>query len=168
MSVRRDYCGMRLLVQVSGREAQILNRAPRGNGDVDRVTDRGRQRHPPACRHTVSPTGAALAGSPQASRAHIVGLGIEDSRQLSTWRCRSASQPRGSILDRYRPTLVKWLDDTPELSTPSILERLRTQGYEGGISILRDLVKQLRPRPTSESRLRNAVERRVRDARFRE
>src|SRR5512138_1660654 len=54
MSVRRDYCGMRLLVQVSGREAQILNRAPRGNGDVDRVTDRGRQRHPTAFRHRQS------------------------------------------------------------------------------------------------------------------
>src|SRR5512138_1408717 len=65
MSVRRDYCGMRLLVQVSGREAQILNRAPRGNGDLNRVTDRGRQRHPPACRHTVSPTGPLWPARPK-------------------------------------------------------------------------------------------------------
>jgi transposase len=64
---------------------------------------------------------------------------------------RAAPQPRGSILDPYRPTIVKWLDDTPELSTPSILERLRAQRYEGGISILRELVKQLRPRPTPEA-----------------
>jgi hypothetical protein len=87
MSVRCDYCELRLHVHWSGREAQILNRAPRGNRDVERLTDRGHQRHPTASRHTVRPTGAALARSPQASRAHIVGSGIVDSRQLSSWRC---------------------------------------------------------------------------------
>ena len=64
---------------------------------------------------------------------------------------RAAPEPRGSILDPYRPAIVKLLDETPELSTPSILERLRGQGYQGGISILRELVKQLRPKSTPEA-----------------
>lgn len=58
---------------------------------------------------------------------------------------RSAPRPRGSILDPYRPAIRKLLDDTPEMLAPAVLERLRPLGYQGGISVLRELLRTMRP-----------------------
>jgi len=60
---------------------------------------------------------------------------------------KPAPAPRTSLLDAYDPTIQALLKDTPELKTPQILERLRPLGYSGGITILRDRVRELRPRP---------------------
>jgi transposase len=62
-----------------------------------------------------------------------------------------APVPRPSLLDPYDAAIRALLKDTPELKTPQILERLRDLGYSGGITILRDRVQGLRPRPKPES-----------------
>jgi transposase len=59
--------------------------------------------------------------------------------------------PRSSLLDTYDATIRRLVDDTPELTAPSILERLRPLGYTGGITILRDRLRVLRPRPAKEA-----------------
>lgn len=59
--------------------------------------------------------------------------------------------PRGSLLDTYDATIRKLVDDTPELTAPGVLERLRPLGYTGGISILRDRLRRLRPRARKEA-----------------
>ncbi len=47
----------------------------------------------------------------------------------------------------YESAIRTMLADTPDLRATAVLERLRPLGYDGGISILRDHVRKLRPRP---------------------
>lgn len=61
------------------------------------------------------------------------------------------SPPRSSILDPYLPTIRHLVDETPELRAPAVLERLRALGYQGGVSILRDRLRRLRPRAPREA-----------------
>jgi transposase len=58
---------------------------------------------------------------------------------------RPAAPTRGSILDPYEPAIRSLLDDTPDLLAPAVLERLRPIGYTGGVTILRDRLRRLRP-----------------------
>jgi transposase len=58
---------------------------------------------------------------------------------------KAAVRSRGSILDAYRPAIGKMLKDTPELLAPAVLERLRPLGYQGGVSVLRELLRSMRP-----------------------
>src|SRR5690349_24908822 len=60
---------------------------------------------------------------------------------------KPAPAPRLSLLDPYDDAIRSLLKDTPELRTPQILERLRPLGYSGGVTILRDRVRELRPKP---------------------
>ena len=53
---------------------------------------------------------------------------------------------RASLLDPYLPQIKQWVDDTPELKATAILERLRGFGFTGGITIVRDEVRKVRPR----------------------
>src|SRR5271165_5944933 len=62
-----------------------------------------------------------------------------------------AAEPRGSILDPYEPAIRAVLDDTPEMLAPALLERLRPLGYTGGVTILRDRLRRLRPRGHREA-----------------
>jgi transposase len=91
--------------------------------------------------------------------AYVEGLGIRTiSRRLSMARKtvrkllgRAPKQlappaPRGSILDPHLPAIRKMLEETPELTAPAVLERLRPLGYAGGVSILRDHMREIRPR----------------------
>lgn len=55
--------------------------------------------------------------------------------------------PRASLLDPHHDAIRQWLAESPELKAPQLLERLRHRGYSGGISILRDHIRKLRPRP---------------------
>lgn len=66
-------------------------------------------------------------------------------------RTPPSSSPRPSLLDLYDVEIRRLLDDTPELTTPAILERLRPLGYTGGVTILRDRVSKLRPRAPKEA-----------------
>jgi transposase len=55
-----------------------------------------------------------------------------------------ASAPRGSLLDRFQDVIQKLFDETPEITAPATLERLRPLGYTGGVSIVRDRLRKLR------------------------
>lgn len=59
--------------------------------------------------------------------------------------------PRVSLLDPYIPFLQEELKRCPELTAPTLLERLRARGYTGGITILRDRIRELRPRKPKEA-----------------
>lgn len=54
---------------------------------------------------------------------------------------------RGSILRPYYPRIEKLLEDAPGRSCVNILQRLRQAGYQGGISVLRNYVRTIRPSP---------------------
>jgi len=63
----------------------------------------------------------------------------------------TAAPARGSILDPYEPAIRALLDDVPEMLAPAVLERLRPLGYGGGVTILRDRLRRLRPRGPREA-----------------
>jgi transposase len=91
--------------------------------------------------------------------AYVEGLGVRAiARRLSMARktvrkllgrplAKPAQppEPRGSILDPYAGAVRKMLEDTPDLAATAVLERLRPLGYTGGVSILRDRLRELRP-----------------------
>ena len=57
------------------------------------------------------------------------------------------------MLDPYLPVIRKLLDDTPEMRATAVLERLRPLGYSGGITIVRERLRRLRPRRDPEAYL---------------
>lgn len=69
---------------------------------------------------------------------------------------RGASEERGtkersSILDPYQETIRTALNDCAEIRAPAVLDRLRAAGYQGGITVVRDRLQLLRPRPKQEA-----------------
>jgi len=81
-----------------------------------------------------------------AQTARILGL---DARTVAIWLARPRftprrSRPRPSLLDPFKPAISKLLDTHP-YSAQQIFQRLREQGYQGGITILRDYVRRIRP-----------------------
>jgi transposase len=97
-------------------------------------------------------------------RLHLTeGLGIRPiARKLSMSRNtvrrilgkatkKSAPPPRTSMLSPFEARLSEWLKETPDMRAPAVLERLRPLGYTGGVSILRDRLRQLRPRQPKEA-----------------
>jgi len=58
---------------------------------------------------------------------------------------------RGSVIDLYDAEIRSLLTDTPDMKATTVLERLRPLGYSSGITILRDRVRSLRPRPAREA-----------------
>jgi len=58
---------------------------------------------------------------------------------------------RPSLLDPYLEKIRADLRETPDLKAPTMLERLRPLGYVGGISILRDCMRGLRPTPRPDA-----------------
>ena len=59
----------------------------------------------------------------------------------------STRAPRPSKLDPYRDLISALLDRYPEITAQRIFEDLKAAGYEGGYSIVKDLVRKLRPKP---------------------
>jgi hypothetical protein len=81
-----------------------------------------------------------------AQTARFLGL---DARTVATWIARPhftprRSRPRQSLLDPFKPTVTRLLDTHP-YSAQQIFQRLREQGYQGGITIVRDYVRRIRP-----------------------
>jgi len=66
---------------------------------------------------------------------HLLGHGLPKTR---------AREVRTSILDPHLPTVRELLEETPEMTAPAMLERLRPLGYRGGVSVLRDRMRALR------------------------
>ncbi len=54
-------------------------------------------------------------------------------------------RPRGSKLDGFKQKIEALLKSYPSLSAVRIYEEIQKMGYEGGISILRDYLKAIRP-----------------------
>ncbi len=81
-----------------------------------------------------------------AQTARALGL---DPRTVATWVVRPRfeprrSRPRGSVLDPFKPRITRLLDTHP-YSAQQIFQRLREEGYGGGVTILRDYVRRIRP-----------------------
>ena len=81
-----------------------------------------------------------------AQTARALGL---DPRTVATWVARlrfepRRSRPRGSVLDPFKPRITRLLDTHP-YSAQQIFQRLREEGYRGGVTILRDYVHRIRP-----------------------
>ena len=63
---------------------------------------------------------------------------------------RPPAPARTSILAPFEELIRTELRNTPELRAPAMLERLRPLGYTGGVTVLRDRMRKLRPRPHIE------------------
>jgi transposase len=57
---------------------------------------------------------------------------------------------RASVLDAYDAAIRQLLQRYPDITVTRLLEELRAQGFTGHYTILRERVKELRPRPTRE------------------
>jgi transposase len=71
-----------------------------------------------------------------------------DPRTVAKWLARSRFErprptPRSSLLDPFKGRITRLLDTHP-YSAQQIFQRLREEGYGGGITILRDYVRRIR------------------------
>ena len=69
-------------------------------------------------------------------------------RTVAKWLARSRfeprrSPPRRSVLDPFKGRIARLLDSHP-YSAQQVFQRLREEGYRGGITILRDHVRRIR------------------------
>lgn len=77
-----------------------------------------------------------------AQTAQALGL---DVRTVAKWaeveqfKPRSCNTPRVSKLDAFKGQIVRWLDTHP-YSTQQIYQRLREMGYDGGITIVIEIL----------------------------
>jgi len=68
---------------------------------------------------------------------------------VAKWLARSRFErprptPRASLLDPFKGRITRLLDTHP-YSAQQIFQRRREEGYGGGITILRDYVRRIRP-----------------------
>ncbi|OVE81496.1 hypothetical protein BVY04_03130 [bacterium M21] len=59
---------------------------------------------------------------------------------------KRASRKRGSIIDEHRGWLLAKLQQYPELTASRLFYMLQERGYEGGVTLVRQAVAELRPR----------------------
>jgi transposase len=71
---------------------------------------------------------------------------------------RGATLPRASKLDPHIPRVRALLDQFPNITGERIFEELKADGYEGGISILRDRLRALRHLPKKDPVVRFETE----------
>jgi len=81
------------------------------------------------------------------------GMSRRTIRRLLGKRRPAPPEPpaRGSVVDLYEADIRKMLAYTPELKATTVLERLRPLGYTGGITVLRERIRRLRPKPRREA-----------------
>lgn len=72
-------------------------------------------------------------------------------RRRSVALSRAAPRPRTTGLTPFRARIQALLGQDPTRSAVNVLQALRGEGYRGGISALRELVRRLRPGPTHEA-----------------
>ena len=73
-----------------------------------------------------------------------------DSRTIAYWVHQPNYRPRKSQaqtskLDSFKPTIIRMLETHP-YSSVQIFQRIRDDGFQGGITIVRDFVQKVRPR----------------------
>jgi transposase len=83
---------------------------------------------------------ARVLGVNRKSVARVIG-------RRSVVTTANPPSPRASILDPYVPRIENLLSVAPGRSAVNILQHLRSSGYTGGITILRDYLRSLRPEP---------------------
>lgn len=62
--------------------------------------------------------------------------------------------PKASKLDAFLPLMKERLEKYPDLTTVRMFEELKDAGYQGGITIVRERLQLLRPRPRREPVIR--------------
>jgi transposase len=67
---------------------------------------------------------------------------------------RNKRAPRPSMLDPFVPQMEALIVKYPNVTGQRLFEELRLQGYQGGISILREKLQQIRPQPKREPEIR--------------
>jgi transposase len=85
--------------------------------------------------------------------AKKLGLSRKTVRRMLGRKLETPPMPRAGrsrSLDPYRDAVRTMLSDAPEMRATGILERLRIMGYRGGITVVRDLARELRPRAARE------------------
>jgi transposase len=85
-------------------------------------------------------------------------LGISRKAVRRVIQCRRVSEgrrqaERPSLLDPFKPEIRRYLEQDPQRSGVNIFQRLREQGYEGGMSILWEYLKRARPEEPKEAYL---------------
>jgi transposase len=88
-----------------------------------------------------------------------IGRRLQMSRKTVRQMLGNVSRERRSIEPENRPSLLDphesflraELKACPELKAPAMLERLRQRGFTGGITIVRERLRLLRPTPMSEA-----------------
>src|SRR3981081_2870389 len=81
-----------------------------------------------------------------AQTARALGL---HPQTVATWLARARLEPRrsrppSSVLDPFKPRITRLLDTHP-YSAQQIFQRLREEGYQGGVTILRNYIRRIRP-----------------------
>ena len=79
----------------------------------------------------------ALAGHHQARNGHTSASSLPEPKQN-----------RKSLLDGFEDVMRQLLGRYPRITAVRMLEELRTRGFQGGYSILKERMGQLRPQPT--------------------
>lgn len=89
----------------------------------------------------------ARAGAANVEIARQLGMGRNTVTRLLARTSPPVYErrPMPSMLDGHRDEVRAMLREDPQVAATVILERLRRSGYAGGISILRDFVRQVRP-----------------------
>ncbi|HEY6552429.1 MAG TPA: IS21 family transposase [Vicinamibacteria bacterium] len=66
---------------------------------------------------------------------------------------KAAATPRqrSSIIAAYEDAIRKTLEECADIRAPAMLDRLREAGYQGGITVVRERLRVLRPRPRQEA-----------------
>lgn len=92
-----------------------------------------------------------LAGSRGLDASQIaseLGLGVRTVRYWLAHPYRPrAVRPRPSRLDPFKGLIIGWLEQHPYTAV-QIHQRLKKEGFSGGITIVRDYIRQVRPRRT--------------------
>lgn len=83
---------------------------------------------------TIAQTARALGLHPETVAKWIQRTRYEPRR----------SAPRASQLDPFKGLIVRWLDTHP-YSAQQIFQRLREAGFTGGLTIVRNYVREIRP-----------------------
>ena len=79
--------------------------------------------------------------------ARQLGLDVKTVRLwLDRPYARRRAPPRASKLDPFKGRIVGWLDAQP-LSAQQVYQRLCAAGYTEDVSIVKDYVRRIRPRP---------------------
>ncbi len=85
-------------------------------------------------------------GHSQRKIARLLGIGRKTvSDYLATPdKAYAKRKKRSSKLDAFKPLIKQYLDEDPTVCAPVIFEKIKYRGYEGGTTILREHLREVR------------------------